>query len=157
MALWRLAQTKFEFVPPQEIRGEAIAAADRAVALDPNLAEAPCVRALVAFHGEWDVAKSLQYFERAVALQPGDASVHFMYGQILTRLQRFDEARPQLEDFRKVDPLSPWNDIILIAWWEYHGQFENGMVEGEQARARFPTLWFIPGKWEGSPPPRAAG
>jgi adenylate cyclase len=47
-ALWTLAATGFEFVAPAEVRDKAIAAADRALELDPNLPDAHNARALIA-------------------------------------------------------------------------------------------------------------
>ena len=145
MALWRLAQAQFEFVAPEEVRGEAIAAADRALSLDRNLAQAYWVRGLVAWDAEWDLAKALEYVERSLELQPGDASANGVYGQMLTWLRHFDEARRHLDQFRELDPLSgPWNDISLMGWWHYQGRFDKELQEGERARVRNPTLWFIP-------------
>ena len=59
-------------------------------------------------------------------------------------LQRFDEARRHLEQARELDPLSPWNDINLLAYWLFQGRPEKALVEGERARQRNPTLWIIP-------------
>ena len=47
-ALWTLDATGFEFVAPAEVRDKAIAAADRALELDPNLPDAHNARALIA-------------------------------------------------------------------------------------------------------------
>ena len=59
-------------------------------------------------------------------------------------LPRFDEARRHLDRARELDPLSPWNDINLVAWWLYQGRPERTLEEGERARRRNPTLWIIP-------------
>ena len=145
-ALWSLAATGSEFVAPEDVRGKAIAAADRALELDRNLAEAHNTRAFIAIDGEWDLAKAQQHFERALELRPGYAAAHNWYGQMLggEPLQRFDEARRHLEQARELDPLSPWNDINLLAWWLFQGRPEKALVEGERARPRNPTLWIIP-------------
>jgi serine/threonine-protein kinase len=145
-ALWSLAGTGFEFVAPGEVRDKAIAAADKALGLDPNLAEAHKARAVIALDGDWDLEKAQQHFERALELRPGYAAAHNIYGQVLSGqpLPRFDEAHRHLDQARKLDPLSPWNDINLIAWWLFQGRFERALQEGERARQRNATLWIIP-------------
>jgi hypothetical protein len=40
----------------------------------------------------------------------GDHDRHAVAGEL-----RFDDARRHLDQFRQLDPLSPWNDISLIA------------------------------------------
>jgi len=147
-AQWSLAATGFEFVAPAEVRDKAIAAADRALALDPNLPDARNTRALIALDGEWDLVSAQQHFEKALELRPSYAAAHNWYGQMLSGmpLPRFDEARRHLERARELDPLSPWNDINLVAWWLYQGQPERALEEGERCKQRNPTLWVI--RWQ---------
>lgn len=147
-ALWTLAATGFEFVQPAEVRDKAIAAADRALELDPNLPNAHKARAVIAIDGEWDVAKAQLHFERAIELSPGYASAHNLYAQVLCGdpLQRFAEARRHLDRARELDPLSPWNDVNLVGCWLLTGRPEKAIEEGERAAQRNPTLWII--RWQ---------
>jgi tetratricopeptide (TPR) repeat protein len=131
----------FEFVAPADVRDRAIAAADKALNLDPNLADAHKARAVIAIDGEWDLAKAQQYFERALELRPGYAAAHNLYMQILViNLRRPDEARRHLDRARELDPLSPWSDINLVWSWIHQGRFERALEEGERARRRNPTI-----------------
>lgn len=140
-ALWSLAAFGFEFVAPGEVRDRAIAAADRALKLDPNLADAHKTRAFIAIDGEWDLAKAQQHFERALELRPGYAAAHNLYMQILVMiLGRPDEARRHLDRARELDPLSPWSDINLVQWLLWQGRPEKALEEGEAARRRNPTI-----------------
>ena len=140
-ATWSLAASGFEYVAPAEVRDRAIAAADKALELDPNLADAHKARAIIAIDGEWDLAKAQQYFERALELRPGYAAAHNLYMQILViNLGRPDEARRHLDRARELDPLSPWSDINLVWSWIHQGRFERALEEGERARRRNPTI-----------------
>jgi len=131
-ALWSLAYSGIEFVAPSEVRDKAIAAADRALELDPNLADAHKARAVIAFDGEWDLVKAQREFERALELRPGYAAAENLYGQIfMFHLLRFAEARRHFERARELDPLSPWNDFNAAAWWLYQGQPEKGREEAQ--------------------------
>ena len=144
-ALWYLAGTGFEFVAPGQVRDRAIAAADKALRLDENLSEAHKARAVIAIDAEWDLAKAQRHFERALELRPGYAAAHNLYGQMLSNpLRRFDEARRHLDRAREVDPLSPWNDVNLVAWWLAQRMTDRALEEGKRARRRNPTLWILP-------------
>jgi serine/threonine-protein kinase len=146
-SLWFLAGTGYEFVAPAEVHDKAVAAADRALQLDETLPEAHEARALIAIDGDWDLEKAQQHFERALALRPGDAAVHNWYAQILTLpLKRFQDAKNHLDRARELDPLSPWNDINLVAWWNYQGRHQKALEEGERASQANPTLWVI--RWQ---------
>ncbi len=143
-AMWALAAAGLEFVAPGEVRDKAIAAAEKALDLDETLPDAHKARAVIAFDGEWDVAKAQRHFGRALELRPGYAAAHNLYGQMLASpLLRFDEARRHYDRARELDPLSPWNDINLGWWWLYQGRPERALEEGERARRRDPTIWVI--------------
>jgi eukaryotic-like serine/threonine-protein kinase len=139
-ATWSLAMMGFEFVAPEEVREKAIAAASKALELDPNLPDAHKACAVIAWDGEWDLAKSQRHFERTLELQPGYAAAHNLYGQLLSGgpLPRFDEGLRHLDRARELDPLSPWNDIMLIAWWLYQGRPQGALELGVRARQRDP-------------------
>ena len=144
-ALWSLADTGFEFVPPTDVRDPATQAVDRALALDPNLPEAHKARAVIAWDAEWDLGKAQEHFERALHLRPDYVAAHNLYAQMLQMsLGRVDEARRHLDRAREIDPLSPWNDINLIAWWLYQGQPQQALERGDKARLLNPRLWVIP-------------
>jgi TolB-like protein/Flp pilus assembly protein TadD len=118
-AMWSLAGMGFEFVAPAEVRDKAIAAAEKALELDPTVTDAHKARAVIALDGQWDLAKAQRHFDRARELRPGYAAAHNLYGQMLggMPLPRFDEARRHYDRARELNPLSPWNDINLVAWW----------------------------------------
>lgn len=143
-AWWTLASL-LEFVPPESVRAKAIAAAEKALELDGNLAEAHKARAVIAIDGDWNLDLAEQHFKRALDLRPGYAAAHIGYAQILEiQLGRFDEARRHLDRARELDPLSPWNDYNLVAWWVYQGQSEKALEEARRASQSHPSLWTFP-------------
>lgn len=144
-ALWTLAATGFEFVAPAEVREKAVASAEKALELDENLPEAHKARADIAGDAEWDLDTAQRHYARAIELRPGYASAHNSYGQMLMiPLHRFIEARQHLDQARELNPLSPYNDINLVAWWKSQGAAERALQEGELVRRRNPALWIIP-------------
>jgi serine/threonine protein kinase/Flp pilus assembly protein TadD len=142
-ATWSLAMNGFEFVPPGEVRGRAIVAAEKALALDESLPEAHNARAVIALD-EWDFENAQRHFERALGLRPGYAAGHNLYGQALAWIGHADEAQRHFERARDLDPFSPWNDVNRVAGWYYQGQHERVVEEGDAVRQKNPALWILP-------------
>ena len=85
---------------------KARAAAQRAVELDGNLAEAHTALALIVQSSDWDWETAEKEFRRAIELNPNYATAHHWYAEHLTWLGRFDEAQRESEHARQLDPLS---------------------------------------------------
>lgn len=91
--------------PGSESVDRAIAAANRAVALDPGLAEGYSVlgRALMG-RLEWREAEAA--FRRSLDLNPSDARTRIWFAEWLVSQRRFDEAADMARQGRDLDPLS---------------------------------------------------
>jgi serine/threonine-protein kinase len=100
--------------PPEELN-ELHAAADRAIALDPLLAESHSARALsYARDGEW--ALSERSFRRAIELDPNRASTYVEYAMwMLYATGRVEDGIDQIRRAMTVDPL--WPELYLDAAW----------------------------------------
>jgi serine/threonine-protein kinase len=109
-----------------EVLGKARASVNRALELDPDLAEAHTALGLVRFYFEWDWAGAESEFRRALALNPGSSAVHEEYGNFLTAMGRVDEGLARSQEASRLDPVSvgPFHDIAL-----------NAMVRGDYDRA----------------------
>jgi len=81
-------------------------AAERAIALDSQLAEAHSAMGFVRFRVDWDWAGAQASFERACALNPGHAPAHHRYALLLSALGRHDEAIAEIRRACELDPLS---------------------------------------------------
>ena len=94
------------FITPAEARPKIKAAAETAVKLGPNSAEAHT--SLGVFRGwyEHDWAGALKEFRQAIALNPNYAFAHDQYGQVLAILGKFDEAKAEGRLALGLDPLS---------------------------------------------------
>jgi TolB-like protein/DNA-binding winged helix-turn-helix (wHTH) protein/Tfp pilus assembly protein PilF len=92
--------------PPDEVMPKARAAAERALALDPNLAQAHSLLGLMAPYPDWDWEGARKHFERAIELNPNDATAHDRYAEgYLTPMGRLDESLAELRLARQLDPL----------------------------------------------------
>ena len=95
---------------------QAIAAADRAVALAPNLAECWSARAWMrtSVTWEWDGARA--DFERALALSPRDANILVRQSHFLSVLGRLPEAIATVRKVIEIDPLYSWGWDFLSGY-----------------------------------------
>lgn len=78
----------------------------KALEIDPNLAEAHASLGIIynSYDGKWSMSES--EFRSAIELKPGLAYAHMWYGLLLFVLGRLDEALRELETAAEIDPLS---------------------------------------------------
>jgi len=94
------------YVAPGEVWQNAKSAAMQAVKIDDTLPEAHISLALVRENYDWDWPGAEKEFKRAIELNPNSATSRQWYGDFLTKLGRFDEARLELKKAQDLDPLS---------------------------------------------------
>jgi serine/threonine protein kinase/DNA-binding NarL/FixJ family response regulator/Tfp pilus assembly protein PilF len=93
-------------VEPAEYLPKARAAAQKALELDDNLAEAHYALANLMTY-EWQWAEAEREYKRAIALNPNLALAHRWYAAYLRLVGRHDEAITEITRARELDPLSP--------------------------------------------------
>ena len=93
-------------------RDEADEAAQQAIMLDPDLADAFVVRAYVATE-RGDGEAALTCYRRLAALSPGAARWHLKVIQLMNRLGRMDEALSELAKVRALWPDDPMVRMFL--------------------------------------------
>lgn len=80
-------------------------AATRALAIDPDLAEAHLALGYLQFTMDWDWAAADQSFQKALALDPGNAVALRHAGNLASTLGRWDESIRLLRQSLERDPL----------------------------------------------------
>lgn len=108
----------FSFTP-NDARQRASMAANAAMRLDDNLAEAHVSLGLIKLYFDWDYAGAEAEFKRAIELNPGGSYVRMWYGWFLGLMGRFDESLVELQRARDVDPLAApnINAIGVVNLW----------------------------------------
>ena len=84
----------------------ALRAADQALAIDPQLAEAHTSLAYIRQFYQWDFAGAEREFRRAIQLNPRYPTAHQWFAEYLTAMGRFDEAVAEIRLAEQLDPLS---------------------------------------------------
>ena len=95
----------------EQAGSRAMTAAQRAVALDPELGEAHCALAYARLAYEFDWAGAEEGFKRALDLSPGSADTYDLYGRMCAGLGRFAEAVALHERAYELDPLTHRADL----------------------------------------------
>jgi tetratricopeptide (TPR) repeat protein len=94
-------------MPPQEALEKAQAAADKALVIDPNLGTAHHALAWVKYARDWDFPGAEKEFNRAIELNPNNATAHLWYGMYLAQRGRSDESLAAMRRAKSLDPFSP--------------------------------------------------
>jgi len=97
---------EYSAMPPQEAYPRALAAARKAVELDPNSAEAHNSLAFASFWGFFDAATADREFKRAIELDATLPRAHHWYATFLVEIGRAPEALTEIERARQLDPSS---------------------------------------------------
>jgi len=129
--------------PPAEIRPLAIAAAKRALEIDPDLPEAHAALAYARLY-DWEWAAAEEGFQRALSLNPSYASAHLWYSHSLSMRKRHDEALREVRLAHQLDPLSPI--IQTQAGWilQNAGRYEEAIAELRKVLKTDPDyLWAL--------------
>jgi len=97
----------FNLIPVEQAMPRAQAAAEKALELDSNLAEAHASLGLIAPFNNWNWADAERHYERAIELNPNYATAHHWYAEgYLMPVGRADEAIAEIRKAQELDPLS---------------------------------------------------
>ncbi|HEX6576032.1 MAG TPA: protein kinase [Gemmatimonadaceae bacterium] len=129
----------FAGVPAYVVEPRARAAAERALQLDPSLAEARVALAMAHWHAfRWNDAD--REFERAIASDSTSAVAHTQYGRYLLCTGRVRESIPHLRIAQRLDPLAPTSTVWLSGALLYEGQRDASIAESRRSRELDPNL-----------------
>ncbi|MGO9438140.1 MAG: tetratricopeptide repeat protein [Terracidiphilus sp.] len=134
--------TVFAGASPAETRPRVIAAAQRALALDPGLAGAHGMLANV-LQEEWDWAGADAEYKRALELAPNDASAHAGYGLWLSCEGRTGEAVTWIRRARQLDPIAVTGEDVSWILFQAH-RYDEAIREARGALAVQPdSAWIL--------------
>jgi TolB-like protein/tetratricopeptide (TPR) repeat protein len=125
----------YQSVPPTaESRRQARAAAQRALELDPQLAEGYAALAGVE-EQDWNWAEAETLYQKSIELNPTLAAACGCYGLELLILGRTEEGIRELERARMLDPMDAGHSAVLAAAYTGTGRTAEADAEARKALA----------------------
>ena len=118
-------------------------AALKALALDPQLAEAHAALGRILYRYEWNWAGSEQEYRQALSLNPNDAQTRIAYATLLRLLHRDADANAETERMRAIHPFfSGSADATLAKGLRYlkAGDYPKAIAEMRKAVQMDPTV-----------------
>jgi eukaryotic-like serine/threonine-protein kinase len=96
-----------EWISNDEASPKIRSAAQRAIELDPTLAEPHATLAVLKEVVDWDWAGAEAEYRKAIELNPNDVTSHHWYSNMLSDLGRIKESSVENEKALALDPASP--------------------------------------------------
>jgi tetratricopeptide (TPR) repeat protein len=149
LATTYIRQADLVHVPVDEGYRKARQAVDRALALDPNLAEAHALLAWIRRTYDWDWEGADAAARRAFALEPGNATVVRSAGTLASTMGRFEEAVDLGRRAVVLDPLSAVSRLNLGSYATHAGRLDEAeatLRKGIELSPDYPGLYLVIGK-----------
>lgn len=127
---------------PAEALVQVKAAAEKALALDQDLAEGHALLAVVAANYDRQPQEAEKGFRRALELAPNGVMAHQWYGCFLMTQGRLAAAVAQFCRARELDPLSPILHVLMSLTYFFARQPNKALEQARKALAIEPNFWF---------------
>jgi TolB-like protein/class 3 adenylate cyclase len=128
-------------VSPAEYHEKARAMAEKALELDPGLAEAHASRGSVVEY-DFNLQEAEKEFEKAIELKPGYAPAHLRYSRLLLARLKWEEALDQMEVALELDPLSLMINQNYALIYVLKGDYVKALELYKRAEELSPDYFF---------------
>ena len=112
---------------------------EKAIRLDPELAEAHAILGLVQGMWSWRWPAAQQRFDTAIRINPGSSHVLSAYSLHLALMSRFDEATPAARRAVELDPLMPFWNVNLLQVYLCSRRYDEAVRQFDVAVDLVPT------------------
>lgn len=128
-------------VKPADEMPKAKAAAQKAVDIDPSLAEAYTSRAFVKLAYDWDWLGAQADFKKGLELNPKYPTAHQWHASYLMQMGKFDQAKGEIEQAHQLDPLSPiiGSNAGLYSYYEHN--YDDAIDKYKKTLQTDPDFW----------------
>jgi serine/threonine-protein kinase len=129
-------------VAPAEIFPLARAAADQAMAINPDSAVVRLAQGRVLQLAEWDWPRAEEALRAAIAIAPPLAEAHFALAHLLVTTGRIDDGLSAIVRARTLSPLSPLVNALEGGFHTAAGDRAAARIAIDRALALEPDFWM---------------
>ena len=115
-------------MPPKQAMPLAKSAAQKALELDPDLADGHISLAYVKLSYDWDLPGAAREFSRALELNPSSATARHWYSHYFMAAGDLGKATEQMREALRLEPLSP-SINIGVGWCLYYTRQYDRAIE----------------------------
>jgi TolB-like protein/Flp pilus assembly protein TadD len=144
-----LGQVPNDGIPPREAKPKARETAQRALQLNPRLAEAHAVLGNMAMSYDWDLPTAEKELRRAIELNPNDPIAHEWFCHLLIVEARNAEALTEVRQALDLDPVAPLYHTVLAETYYYGREYDAAIDEAQQVVRLHPDF-LLAQFWLGS-------
>jgi len=135
-----LGSVELDGMPPNKAMPLAKAAAQKALELDPGLAEGHNSLAYVKLSYDWDLPGAQREFTRALELNPGSATAKHWFSHYYMATGNLVKASELMRDAFQLEPLSP-SINIGVGWCLYYSrQYDQAIEQFRSVTESDPSL-----------------
>jgi len=129
----------------EELFSKATAAAVRALEIDPNLEEAHASLGYTYLFHNWDWASAKRELDRAVELNPNDASAHDWLSHYFIVMRQFDASLAHSQTALEMDPLDPLRRAHMAWHCLLSRRYDDVISQSRRLFQDHPGLTGLPG------------
>src|SRR6266446_5347390 len=137
-----LGQVPYDDMPPIDAKPKAREAAERALQLDPQVAEAHSVLANVSFSYDWDFEAAEREFQRALALGQNDPTAHLWFSHYCIVRNRLQQAHEENSRTLALDPVSPLFNTVRAEIYYNARQYDEAIAQARRTIEQYPSYWL---------------
>jgi tetratricopeptide (TPR) repeat protein len=131
---------QYGYISPKEGMEQARRAAQRALEIDPRLAEGHVSLAAIIEAYDWNWAAAEREYRRAIALNPALPEAHLWYGMFLRDQGRLQEALPEIRRAAQLEPFSVFTAVNLAHAYMIAGNFSAAEEQARHAADLAPNM-----------------
>lgn len=123
----------YDGLPPKEAYPQAKKAAEKALALDDQLAEAHAALGLIKTSYDWDWPGAEREYRRAIELNPNYETAHQWYAEYLSGMGRHQEAITEIRRAKQINPVSLIINAVEVSVLYIAREYDQAISQGQKA------------------------
>jgi eukaryotic-like serine/threonine-protein kinase len=128
------------WMPPKEAYDKAKAAAQKGLAIDPDLGELHYVLAEINKGYEWDWPGAEREYQRALELNPNATQSRRFHALLLLLVHRRDEAVAEMKKTLELDPLGVETNKAMASTFFWAGRDDEAIAQAQRTLALDPEF-----------------